>query len=28
MLTIPIEDTIYGFLLIASNITLFEHFKR
>ena len=28
MLTIPIEDSIYGFLLIASNITLFEYFKR
>lgn len=28
MLTIPAEDAIYGFLLIASNITLFEHFKR
>jgi lycopene cyclase domain-containing protein len=28
ILTIPIEDSIYGFLLIASNITLFEYFKR
>ena len=28
LLTIPIEDSIYGFLLIASNITLFEFFKR
>ena len=28
LLTIPIEDSVYGFLLIASNITLFEFFKR
>jgi lycopene cyclase domain-containing protein len=28
LLTIPIEDSIYGFLLIASNITLFEYFKK
>ena len=27
LLTIPIEDSIYGFLLIASNITLYETFK-
>lgn len=28
LLTIPIEDTIYGFLLIGLNITLYEFFKR
>lgn len=28
LLTIPIEDSIYGFLLIGSNITLYEFFKR
>lgn len=28
LLTIPIEDTLYGFLLIGSNITLFEFFKK
>ena len=28
LLTIPVEDTIYGFLLIASNITLYEFFKK
>lgn len=28
LLTIPIEDAIYGFLLIASNISLYEYFKR
>jgi lycopene cyclase domain-containing protein len=28
LLTIPIEDTIYGFLLIGSNISLFEYFKK
>ena len=28
LLTIPIEDTIYGFLLIGLNISLFEHFKK
>ena len=28
LLTIPIEDSIYGFLLIASNITFFEYFKK
>lgn len=27
-LTIPIEDAIYGFLLIGSNISLFEYFKK
>jgi len=27
-LTIPIEDSVYGFLLIASNISLFEYFKK
>ena len=27
LLTIPIEDTLYGFLLIALNITLYEKFK-
>jgi len=27
LLTIPIEDTIYGFLLIGSNISLYEYFK-
>jgi lycopene cyclase domain-containing protein len=26
LLTIPIEDTIYGFLLIGLNITLYETF--
>jgi len=25
--TIPIEDSVYGFLLVASNISLFEYFK-
>lgn len=28
VLTIPIEDTLYGFLLIGSNISLFEYFKK
>lgn len=28
LLTIPIEDTLYGFLLIGSNISLYEYFKR
>ena len=28
LFTIPIEDTIYGFLLIGSNISLFEYFKK
>jgi len=28
LLTIPIEDTVYGFLLIASNISIYEFFKR
>ena len=28
LLTIPVEDTIIGFLLIGSNITLYEFFKR
>ena len=28
LLTIPVEDTIYGFLLIGSNISLFEYFKK
>ncbi|MCF8277931.1 MAG: lycopene cyclase domain-containing protein [Flavobacteriales bacterium] len=28
LLTIPVEDSMYGFLLIASNISLFEYFKR
>ncbi|MFM1875138.1 MAG: hypothetical protein RL266_875 [Bacteroidota bacterium] len=28
LLTIPIEDSVYGFLLIAYNISLYEHFKR
>ncbi len=28
LLTIPIEDSVYGFLLIGSNITLYEYFKR
>jgi lycopene cyclase domain-containing protein len=28
LLTIPIEDTLYGFLLIASNISLYEYFQR
>lgn len=27
MLTIPIEDSIYGFLLVGMNITLYEKFK-
>ena len=27
LLTIPIEDSVYGFLLIGLNITLFEHFS-
>ena len=27
LLTIPIEDSLYGFLLIASNIALYERFK-
>ena len=27
LLTIPIEDSVYGFLLIASNITLYEWFS-
>jgi lycopene cyclase domain-containing protein len=28
LLTIPVEDTIYGFLLIGFNISLFEYFKK
>lgn len=28
LLTIPVEDVIYGFLLIGSNISLFEFFRR
>ncbi len=28
LLTIPLEDTIYGFLLIGMNITLFEYFRK
>jgi lycopene cyclase domain-containing protein len=28
LLTIPIEDTMYGCLLIGSNISLFEYFKK
>jgi len=28
MLTIPVEDTFYGFLLIGLNITVFESLKR
>lgn len=28
LLTIPIEDAFYGFLLIGSNISLYEYFKR
>ena len=28
LLTIPIEDSIYGFLLIGSNISLFEYFRK
>ncbi len=28
ILTIPIEDTIYGFLLIGTNISLFEYFRK
>jgi lycopene cyclase domain-containing protein len=28
LFTIPVEDTIYGFLLIGLNITLYEFFKR
>ena len=28
LLSIPIEDSIYGFLLIGSNISLYEYFKR
>lgn len=28
MLTIPVEDTIYGFLLIGLNITIYEFLKR
>lgn len=28
LLTIPIEDAIYGFLLIGFNISLYEFFKR
>jgi lycopene cyclase domain-containing protein len=28
LLTIPIEDIFYGFLLIGSNISLYEYFKR
>lgn len=28
LLTIPVEDAIYGFLLIGMNISLFEFFKK
>ena len=28
ILTVPIEDTIYGFLLTGLNITIYEYFKR
>ena len=28
LFTIPIEDTVYGFLLIGLNITFYEFFKR
>ncbi len=28
LLTIPVEDTVYGFLLIGSNITIYEAFKK
>jgi len=28
LLTFPVEDTIYGFLLIGSNISLYEYFKE
>jgi lycopene cyclase domain-containing protein len=27
LLTIPVEDSIYGFLLVGMNITLFEWMK-
>lgn len=28
LLTIPVEDLVYGFLLIGSNITIFEYLRR
>ena len=28
MLTIPVEDLVYGFLLFGLNVTLFEEFRK
>lgn len=28
ILTIPVEDAVYGFLLIGANISLYEYFKK